>query len=157
MNEHYNNILMNVDKRFKTIQIKTIGCNQHKEDILQEFYFRFIKYKHLFMKLKDNQIYYYSAMVLKQISVDFSSKWNYIGESDIDIGYESDIEQKIDNQIIMNGLSILTFYERELIKLYYFDYLTYREMSELTLIPITSLNLTIRKAIKKIQKHYGIE
>ena len=157
MNQHYLNILNNKDSRFKKIIVNVIGHNQHKEDILQEFYFRFIKYKHLFIKLKDNQIYYYCSMVLKQIKVDFSSKWNYIGEPDIDIGYESNIEQQIDNDIIINGLSILTYYERELIKLYYFDYLTYREISQLTLIPITSLNLTIRKAIKKIRTYYGIE
>jgi RNA polymerase sigma factor (sigma-70 family) len=74
----------------------------------------------------------------------------------VDNGYNQNIEQSIDNQSIMNDLTMLSNYERELVKLYYIEGLNYREISEQTKIPITSLNLTIRKSIEKIKKYYGL-
>jgi RNA polymerase sigma factor (sigma-70 family) len=128
--------------------------SEYKEDIKQDMLFRMIKYKEQFTKLKDDQIYYYIAFILKQITAIYSKGFDY--SEMVDNGYNQNIEQSIDNQSIMNDLTMLSNYERELVKLYYIEGLNYREISEQTKIPITSLNLTIRKSIEKIKKYYGL-
>lgn len=153
-NPHYQNILNNTDKRFNKIFLNVVKNSEYKEDIKQDMLFRMIKYKPQFTKLKGDQIYYYIAFILKQITAIYSKGFD-TGEI-IDNGYNQNIEQSIDNQSIMNDLTMLSNYERELVKLYYIEGLNYREISEQTKIPITSLNLTIRTAIKKIQQYYGL-
>lgn len=154
-NPHYQNILNNCDKRFNKIFLNVVKNSEYKEDIKQELLFRMIKYKEQFIKLKNEQIYYYIAFILKQILALYNKGFDYCDEI-IDNGYDSNIEQSIDNQTIMNDLSMLSRYERELVELYYIQGLNYREISEQTKIPITSLNLTIRTAIKKIRQYYGL-
>ena len=154
-NPHYQNILNNCDKRFNKIFLNVVKNSEYKEDIKQELLFRMIKYKEQFIKLKNEQIYYYIAFILKQILALYNKGFDYTDEI-IDNGYDSNIEQSIDNQTIMNNLSMLSRYERELVELYYIQGLNYREISEQTKIPITSLNLTIRTAIKKIRQYYGL-
>lgn len=156
MNKYYDDILNNRDDRFNEIVEAVVGNDIYRDDIIQDFYYRFIKYDYLFKRLKDEQIYYYISMVLKQIVKTNHTDFKCNELVDIDIGYDNNIEQEIDNEIILKGLSILDFYERELIKLYYFEYMTYREISSLTHIPITSLNLSIRKAIEKIRNYYSL-
>jgi RNA polymerase sigma factor (sigma-70 family) len=129
--------------------------SEYKEDIKQDMLFRMIKYKPQFTKLKGDQIYYYIAFILKQILTLYNKGFDYCDEM-LDNGYNQNIEQSIDNQSIMNNLTMLSRYERELVELYYIQGLNYREISEQTKIPITSLNLTIRTAIKKIQQYYGL-
>ena len=155
MNSNYDNILLGKDKRFNKIFLNVVKNSEYKEDIKQELLFRMIKYELQFTKLKDDQIYYYIAFILKQITAIYSKGFDYCDEM-IDNGYNQNIEQSIDNQSIMNNLSILNRYERELVELYYIQNMNYREISEQTKIPITSLNLTIRNSIKKIQQYYGL-
>lgn len=162
-NPHYQNILNNCDKRFNKIFLNVVKNSEYKEDIKQELLFRMIKYKEQFIKLKNEQIYYYIAFILKQILALYNKGFDYCDEiivkhsgTILDNGYDSNIEQSIDNQTIMNNLSMLSRYERELVELYYIQGLNYREISEQTKIPITSLNLTIRTAIKKIRQYYGL-
>lgn len=154
-NPHYQNILNNTDKRFNKIFLNVVKNSEYKEDIKQDMLFRMIKYKPQFTKLKGDQIYYYIAFILKQILTLYNKGFDYCDEM-LDNGYNQNIEQSIDNQSIMNNLTMLSRYERELVELYYIQGLNYREISEQTKIPITSLNLTIRKAIKKIQQYYGL-
>lgn len=155
MNPHYQNILNNTDKRFNKIFLNVVKNSEYKEDIKQDMLFRMIKYKDQFTKLKGDQIYYYIAFILKQITAIYSKGFDYCDEM-VEIEYNPNIEQSIDNQSIMNNLTMLSNYEKELVKLYYIEGLNYREISEQTKIPITSLNLTIRKAIEKIKKYYGL-
>lgn len=154
-NPHYQNILNNSDKRFNKIFLNVVKNSEYKEDIKQELLFRMIKYKEQFIKLKNEQIYYYIAFILKQILAIYNKNFDYCDEI-LDNGFDPNIEQSIDNQTIMNDLSMLSRYERELVELYYIKGLNYREISEQTRIPITSLNLTIRNSVKKIKQYYGL-
>lgn len=154
MNEYYEDILHQKDKRFKKIIRSVIKNDPDKDDIIQEFYIRFITYKDLFNKLKGTQIYYYSTFVLNQIVKTYNKNNKY--SEQIDVEYNANIEWYIDKDLILNNLTMLSHYERELIDLYYIQQFNYREIHEMTKIPITSLNLSIRKAIQKIKKHYGV-
>lgn len=154
MNEYYEDILHQRDKRFKKIIRSVIKNDPDKDDIIQEFYIRFITYKDLFNKLKGTQIYYYSTFVLNQIVKTYNKNNKY--SEQIDVEYNANIEWYIDRDLILNNLTMLSHYERELIDLYYIQQFNYREIHEMTKIPITSLNLSIRKAIQKIKKHYGV-
>lgn len=154
MNEYYEDILHQKDKRFKKIIRSVIKNDPDKDDIIQEFYIRFITYKELFNKLKGTQIYYYSTFVLNQIVKTYNKNNKY--SEQIDVEYNANIEWYIDKDLILNNLTMLSHYERELIDLYYIQQFNYREIHEMTKIPITSLNLSIRKAIQKIKKHYGV-
>lgn len=154
MNEYYEDILHQKDKRFKKIIRSVIKNDPDKDDIIQEFYIRFITYKELFNKLKGTQIYYYSTFVLNQIVKTYNKNNKY--SEQIDVEYNANIEWYIDRDLILNNLTMLSHYERELIDLYYIQQFNYREIHEMTKIPITSLNLSIRKAIQKIKKHYGV-
>ena len=154
MNEYYEDILQQKDKRFKKIIRSVIKNDPDKDDIIQEFYIRFITYKDLFNKLKGTQIYYYSTFVLNQIVKTYNKTNKYSEE--VDVEYNANIEWYIDRDLILNNLSMLNHYERELIDLYYIQQFNYREIHEMTKIPITSLNLSIRKSIQKIKKHYDV-
>ena len=154
MNEYYEDILQQKDKRFKKIIRSVIKNDPDKDDIIQEFYIRFITYKDLFNKLKGTQIYYYSTFVLNQIVKTYNKNNKY--SEQIDVEYNANIEWYIDRDLILNNLSMLNHYERELIDLYYIQQFNYREIHEMTKIPITSLNLSIRKSIQKIKKHYDV-
>lgn len=156
MNKHYDNILYNKDKRFDKIFNTIVGRNEFREDILNDFYERYIKYKDSFNKLKGDDIYYYIVRILKQLCANYNNKY-----ADWDIAEtihpeHLDNEYKIEWTFMEDALKTLTFYEREIVKLYYIEDKTYREISEETLIPITSLHLTTTKALKKLKKYYGV-
>ena len=165
INPHYDSILNGTDNRFeKMFNIITLKHRKYREDIKQEFYYKLIKYRSSFIKLMDDQIYFYCSSILKRIltlvnkhnnSFDFEFELDDLKNIN-SIEYDNIIDLNIDSFELHTTILNLPFYEREILKLYYFEYKTYREISQETKIPITSLNMTVKKAIKKLRKYYGL-
>lgn len=158
MNEHYDSILNWKDKRFKTIFNKvTVNNKSDREDLRQEFIFKLLKYEKSFKELKGDDIYFYSISVLKRLVASYNKHKTFIDyETEYEPQIEYDFIKKTEVDRLKDFIDKLPFYERELIKLYYYEDSTYRDISDLTLIPITSLNTSIKKIIEKIKKYYGI-
>lgn len=159
MNQYYNGILNWKDKRFIEIFNKlTYNIKNQRDDLRQDFCLKLIKYDNSFLNLEGEQIYYYSITILKRIITSYSKHGlNYDTEVEIEIPYEYDYDKNVDIGLLYSYLEKLPFYERELIKLYYLEDNTYRDIKDLTKIPITSLNTSMNKIIKKIRKHYGVD
>lgn len=157
-NIHYNNIIEGKDNRFSKIVNSIVSTNKNREDIVNDLYYRMLKYEKSFNKLKGEQIYYYIVRILKQLCANYNNK--HIADWDISDYIHPAIEDNeydLEWTFIEDALNNLSFYEREVVKLYYYENKTYRQISEETKIPITSLHLTVKKGLKKLQIYYGVD
>jgi DNA-directed RNA polymerase specialized sigma subunit len=69
-----------------------------------------------------------------------------------------DYETTMDNEMVMSEVNNfinnnLTFYEKEIYKMYYEEELSHVKISKATRIPATSIGNTVRKVLAMIQSH----
>ena len=111
-----------------------------------------------------NQLHYYFVSILIRNYNSSTSRFHYKYRkpnekySDVDVyninveeeDFDYSIEPKI--EFIEDVIEDLDWYERRMLELYYYDGLSYQEISDLTKIPKTSVWNTVTKTINYIKE-----
>ena len=112
-----------------------------------------------------NQLHYYFVSILIRNYNSSTSRFHYqyrkpienFTDKDvysIDIeqdDYDHSLEPKI--EFIEENIKDLSFYDKKMLEYYYYDGMSYQQISDLTRIPKTSVWNTVTKTIKKIKEN----
>jgi len=112
-----------------------------------------------------NQLHYYFVSILIRNYNSSTSRFHYQYRKpienftdkdvyDMDIeqdDYDHSLEPKI--EFIEENIKDLSFYDKKMLEYYYYDGMSYQQISDLTRIPKTSVWNTVTKTIKKIKEN----
>lgn len=114
---------------------------------------------------ENNQLHYYFVSILIRNYNSSTSRFHYQYRKpienftdkdvyDMDIeqdDYDHSLEPKI--EFIEENIKDLSFYDKKMLEYYYYDGMSYQQISDLTRIPKTSVWNTVTKTIKKIKEN----
>jgi RNA polymerase sigma factor (sigma-70 family) len=134
--------------------------SQTSEDLVQEIFFRIIKYRHTFRGESKFLVWMYQIArnvhidYLRKHKNEFSYEERWEQEKAPGDGPDTQSEHQEDVNILHQALNQLPVKKREILILSRFQNLKYREIAELFECSIESIKVNVHRAIKELRKNY---
>jgi len=136
------------------------GGKNTSEDMVQEIFFRILKYRHTYRGESKFLVWMYQ--IARNVHIDHLRK--YKKEISLDERWEEEIapdlqpgevlEKDQDLTLLQNALNQLPTRKKEILLLSRFQNLKYREIAELLQCSIDAVKINVHRAMKELRKNY---
>lgn len=136
------------------------GDKTTSEDMVQEIFFRILKYRHTFRGESKFLVWIYQIARnvhidhLRKYKKEFSLEDSWEEEVSPDLQPGEVLEKDQDLNLLHNALNLLPVKKKEILVLSRFQNLKYREIAELLQCSIEAVKINVHRAIKELRKNY---